>query len=110
MKYIITESQIDKIIFRYLDNQDFIQVENNDKIYFLNSEGDEYSQIKYDMDTDWCIIDITLVKEVSNFFSIESPESKNIIVKWVENTLQTRIGNKMSAMHPRPLILRIPSN
>ena len=48
MKYLITESQFDKMIFKYLDNQDFIQIEKNDRILFVNSEGDEYAQIRYD--------------------------------------------------------------
>jgi UDP-galactopyranose mutase len=26
MKYLITESKLEKVIFRYLDNQDFIQI------------------------------------------------------------------------------------
>jgi hypothetical protein len=47
MKYLITESQIDKVIFKYLDNQDFIQIEKGDGVYFVNSEGDEYAQIRY---------------------------------------------------------------
>jgi hypothetical protein len=48
MKYLITESQIDKVIFKYLDNQDFIQIETDDNIYFTNSEGDEHAQVRYD--------------------------------------------------------------
>jgi hypothetical protein len=48
MKYLITESQLDNIIFKYLDNQDFIQIDMNDSIYFVNSEDDKYAQIRYD--------------------------------------------------------------
>jgi len=47
MKYLITESQLDKVIFRYLNNQNFIQIERNNIIYFVNSEGDKYGQIRY---------------------------------------------------------------
>ena len=43
MKYLITESQFDKVIFKYLDNQDFIQIEKDDRIYFVNS----YKWINY---------------------------------------------------------------
>ena len=42
MKYLIKESQFDKIIFKYLDNQDFIQIDTKDGVYFVNSEGDEF--------------------------------------------------------------------
>ena len=47
MKYLITESQLDNIIFKYLDNQDFIQIEKRGGIYFVNSEGDESAQIRF---------------------------------------------------------------
>ncbi len=44
MKYKITDKQLDDVIFLYLDNQDFIQIERGDNIHFTNSEGDEYAQ------------------------------------------------------------------
>jgi len=40
MKYLITESQFDNVVFKYLDNQDFIQINSGDNIFFVNSEGD----------------------------------------------------------------------
>ena len=54
MKYLITESQFNNIIFQYLDNQDFIKIEKKYGIYFVNSEGDEYSQIRYYKDNGLC--------------------------------------------------------
>jgi hypothetical protein len=92
MKYLITESQFDKAIFKYLDNQDFIQIEKDDSIYFLNSEGDKYGQIRYDKDG-WCGIYYNLIKEISSFFSIEKSDSKQVIGRWVENTLQMKVTN-----------------
>ncbi len=62
MKYIITESQRDKAVFKYLDNQDFIQIEKKDKIYFVNSEGDEYAQIRYNKDDGECLIYYKLIE------------------------------------------------
>ena len=93
MKYLITESQINKVIFKYLDNQDFVQFERNDSIYFVNSEGDRYPQIRYDKDDNWCIIYYGLVKEISTFFSIQSSDSESLIGRWVENTLQMKVKN-----------------
>jgi hypothetical protein len=90
MKFIITESQFDNIIFQYLDNQDFIQIDMNDSIYFVNSEGDEYAQIRYDKKNGWCVIYYELVDEISSFFSMEYSDSKQVIGKWVENTLQMK--------------------
>jgi hypothetical protein len=91
MKYLITESQIDRVIFRYLDNQDFIQIKRRDSIYFVNSEGDEYSQIRYDKSDGWCGIKKDLMDEISSFFSLEQTDSKKVIGRWVENTLQMRV-------------------
>ena len=92
MKYLITESQFDKVIFKYLDNQDFIQVEDKDTIYFVNSEGDEYgdSLIQYYRSGD-CVINFKLINEIQEFFSIEFDNSKYVIARWVENTLDRRV-------------------
>jgi hypothetical protein len=91
MKYLITESQIDRVIFRYLNNQDFIQIEKGDNIYFVNSEGDKYAQIRYDKEYGWWYIHYKLVDEISSFFSLEQNDSKEVIGRWVENTIQMRV-------------------
>ena len=93
MKYLITESQIDNIIFMYLDSQDFIQIERGNIIFFVNSEGDEYAQIKFDKDDGWCGIYYNLIVEISDFFSIQESDSKKVIGRWVENTLQMKVTN-----------------
>jgi capsid portal protein len=92
MKYLITESQLDRIIFKYLDNQDFIQIKNGKTIYFVNSEGDEYgdSLIQYYRSGD-CVISFELINEIQEFFSIEFDNSKYVIARWVENTLDKRV-------------------
>jgi hypothetical protein len=99
MKYLITESQLDKVIFRYLDNQDFIRIERDDKIYFANSEGDEYAQIRYDKDDGWCGIHYKLIYEISSFFSLEESDSEQVIGRWVENTLQMRVTDTSDKLY-----------
>jgi len=79
MKYLITESQLDRVIFRYLNNQDFVQIENNN-IYFVNSEGDAIAQIKYDKNDGWCYINYKLIEEISSFFSLGNQILKNLLV------------------------------
>ena len=91
MKYLITESQFDKVIFKYLDSQDFIKIENSDYIFFINSEGDEYAQIKYDKYDSWCYIHYKLIDEISTFFSFDYNNSKELIGNWVENTLEMEV-------------------
>jgi hypothetical protein len=91
MKYKITDKQLESIIFLYLDNQDFIQIKIGDNIYFVNSEGDEYAQIRYDKDDGWCGIYDELIYEISRFFSLDNFDSEEIIGKWVENTLNMSV-------------------
>ena len=91
MKYKITDSQLESVIFLYLDNQDFIQIEKGNTIYFVNSEGDEYSQIRYDKSDGWCYVYWTLIEEISSFFSLEQTNAEQVIGRWVENTIQMRV-------------------
>ena len=110
MKYLITESQFDKVIFKYLDNQDFIQVEDKDDIYFVNSQGDKYCQIRYDMSDNWSFINYELVDEISSFFSLSDSDSEKIIVRWVGDTLQVEFSytKLMSLTNSQSLTLRLP--
>ena len=110
MKYLITESQREKVIFRYLDNQDFIPIEKGDKIYFANSEGDEYAQIRYDKSDGWCYISWKLVDEISSFFSLDESDSEQVIGRWVENTLQMRVTQTFLIQIQNHLQLIIPYN
>jgi hypothetical protein len=110
MKYKITDKQLDDVIFLYLDNQDFIQIERENSIYFVNSEGDEYAQIRYDKDDGWCGIYYKLIDEISSFFSLEQTDSKKVIGRWVENTLQIRVIHTNLFPVPFSGSLRIPSN
>ncbi len=109
MKYLITESQFDNIVFKYLDNQDFIQIKKGDRIYFANSEGDEYAQIRFDKDDGWCGIYYNLVEEISAFFSMQKSDSKQVIARWVENTLQMKVTNTRGVAAFGKNALRIPS-
>ena len=145
MKYIITESNLDKIvgkllsskkklmpadaaskiiriylesnpdvsieslIFERINNKNFIQIERKDRIYFVNSEGDEYAQIRYDTDDGWCFIYDELVDEISAFFSLEKSDSIDGIGRWVENTLQMRVNNTILTTFEPFTWLRIPS-
>ena len=93
MKFIITESKMEQVVFNYLDNQDFIKVENKDIVYFLNSTDDKSTKIRYNKNYGWCNVNYILVKEISSFFSLDNPDSKNLIGKWVEYTLQMRVTN-----------------
>ena len=109
MKYLITESQIDKAIFKYLDNQDFIVTGDDTSLFFINSESDELAQIRYDEDSGVCFINIDLNKEISSFFSLGRDNSQKVISKWVENTLQMEVTETTDAYRNIDEWLRIPS-
>ena len=102
MKYLITESQLDKVIFRYLDIQDFVLYDNkrkfNNYIYFLNNINDDMAQIsvyvtnafgevKY-----WVFVNNDLIKMLSGFFSIDKNECLEIIKRWVSSVLNMEVG------------------
>jgi hypothetical protein len=94
MKYLIKESQFDKIIFKYLDNQDFIikRMNSDNVTYFVNSENDKYSDslIQYYRSGE-CVMSFELIDEIKEFFSMEFNSSKYVIARWVENTLDRRV-------------------
>ena len=99
MKYLIKESQIDNVIFKYLDNQDFIKIKiGGDSIYFINSEGDKYAQIRYTKSNGWCYTYWKLVEEISSFFSLEQTDSEQVIGRWVENTLKMNVTDTSGAI------------
>jgi hypothetical protein len=91
MKYLITESQLDRAVFIYLNNQDFIQIKRGDNIFFVNSKDDEYIQIRYDKSNGRCAVYYKLIGEISSFFSLQESASEQVIGRWVENTLQMRV-------------------
>ena len=93
MKFLITENKLEQIVFKYLDNQDFIKIERIDNVYFLNHERDGFAQIRYDKDDGTCYINYDLNKEISSFFSLENFKARILIGQWVENTLQMKVSN-----------------
>jgi len=92
MKYLITESQIDNLIFIHLDSQDLIQTEKDDKIYFKKSDGDSLSLIVYDKESESCKVSYRVINQISDFFSMDKSDSKEIIRRWVEKTLQMNVN------------------
>ena len=110
MKYVITESQLDKVIFRYLDVQDLNIIKIGASTYFSYPD-DNFAQIKYggnQANNELCFIFIGLIEEVSSFFSLERYQSTRIIGQWVKKKLNLdgQMSNKM--MHAE-WSLKIPS-
>ena len=91
MKFLITESKLENIIFKYLDNQDFVKIDKGENIYFVSSEGDKFAMIRFNKKNGWCYINYNLIQEISSFFSMKESDSEQVIGKWVESTLQMKV-------------------
>ena len=91
MKFIIAESKLENIIFKYLDNQDFVKIDKGENIYFVNSEGDKFAKIRFNKKNGWCYINYNLIQEISSFFSMKESDSEQVIGIWVESTLQMKV-------------------
>jgi len=110
MKYIITESQRDKIVFRYLDSQDFEISKIGASTYFKHPNDDDFAQIKYSghRNEDLYFIYRDLVEEVSSFFSLSTYHSARTIGEWVKNKLNLD-GEMLYKIMNSEWSLRIPS-
>ena len=111
MKYIITESQRDKIVFIYLDNQDFKIFKIGASTYFKHPDDDEFVQIKYGgnhANNELCFIYIGLIEEVSSFFSLNSYQSTRVVGQWVKKNLnlEGQMSNKIMQLKSS---LKIPT-
>jgi len=95
MKLIITESQkdriIQKLIFKYLDKQNYNQIEIEDDIYFVKNVGDKYADIRFDKSDGWCYFSTDLISFFSRMMGIEHSDIQDVIGRWVEHTLQMEV-------------------
>jgi len=95
MKLIITESQknkiIEKVIFKYLDNRNYNQLDIKNRIYFVKNIGDQYADIRFDKSDGWCYINYDLTPFFSRMMSVERSDIKEVIGRWVEHTLQMKV-------------------
>jgi len=111
MKYLITESQLDKTVFMYLDNQDFKIFKIGASTYFKHPNDDEFAQIKYGgnhSNNELCFIYIGLIEEVSYFFSLNNYQSTRVVGQWVKKklNLEGQMSNKIMRLKSS---LKIPT-
>ena len=105
MKFIITESKIEKIIFRFLDMKDYNIVKKKyspilgqkktktivGTYYHFVLPGNNYSDIRYSSWDGRLFITTELIEEVMNMFSIEDDDTLIYISEWVEKQLEREI-------------------
>jgi hypothetical protein len=99
---------IEKAVFLYLNKRNYKQLEINDYIYFAENEGDEFAVIRYDKDDGWCYISYELTLFLSRLTSTETPVIRDIIGRWVEDTLQMKVSNTYSTNKYHIIWLKIP--
>ena len=103
------DKDLERVLFSYLDSQDFIQIDKSDNIYFVNSEGDNLAQIRYLKESGMCVIYIKFIVEIHKFFSLEHDDSKEVIGRWVENTIQMEVKKVFALGGPFKKDFRIPN-
>ncbi len=86
-------NKLEKIIFKFLDEKNFIVKETPDNYYFLENKDDEYSQIRIGKNNTVCYIYIDLIDEVESFFSISYWDSKDVITQYVESRLNIVVSD-----------------
>ena len=107
MKFILTESKLEQIVFKYLDKQDFIKIEKRNYIYFVNSKDDEYAQISINKNFGFCYVSPELTVNIEAIFSMKRRDSLNIIGKWVERALQVEIEDILTSSTSTPSSLSV---
>jgi len=95
MKYIITESKLENIIFKYLDSKDLYLLSTvNSHHFFYSRKSIDYGQypiISYDNKNKDCFVSSTFAEDVCSLFSIDPEYSLKVISEWVGNKLDVEI-------------------
>ena len=81
----------DKIIEKYLTNQNYNQLDIGDDIYFVKNIGDQRAVIRFDKSYSWCLVHHDLVSFFSRMMGVERSYSEEVIGRWVEHTLQMEV-------------------
>jgi len=96
MKYLITESQLGNIIYKYLDNLDLYMVEYDGNYQFWSSEESWLTSFSTLISThrsnNDCFISSDLVSEISTFFSLDMSTVLLLIGGWVSTKVGFDVG------------------
>ena len=90
MKYLITESQFDKVIFKFLDNQNFYVTRFGDDYNFWDRSDIENRNFdaKIIISThkkEFCFVNRHFYHTLSSLFSLDRGDTLNFIGDWTEN-------------------------
>ena len=95
MKYLITESQLEKTIFKFIDMKDPYIFKTSHSYFFFTSresmkDGESYI-MKYDIEDEDCFISSDFARDVATMFSLHPDNTLSIISDWIENKLGVSI-------------------
>lgn len=95
MKYKISEEQLDKIAFPFLDKE-LKGIEKYKAKYFhgivFKTPDKEFSLLGYEKDGILWIY-YKFVDKISSFFSLEKLDAQELIGRWAEDRLQIKVNN-----------------
>ena len=94
MKYIITEQQINDIIFKFLDAK-LDRIERRKGEYFnviFAFPDEQYGTLGWKKSGDLFVFFI-LSDEISDYFGLEKDDSLRVIGKWVEDRYNLKVIN-----------------
>lgn len=100
MKYIIKESKLNDIIFKYLDMK-YGALEQKKGRYsdiVFTFPGEEYGVLGWDKSGDLYVC-YELRYEISNLFGLENVNSLRVIGKWVEGKYNLKVTNTYSQLN-----------
>lgn len=93
MKYIISESKLDNIVFKYLD-MNLKGLEKRKPMYYKGivfaHPNEEYGILGYENDGDLYIY-YKLIDEISSGFGLNGSDSKSIITRWVSDRYKLNV-------------------
>ena len=92
MKFEINNSKLEQVIFKYLDNKNFVFKETAENYYLLDNENDIYCQVRLRKTDMVCFIEYKLIRQVERFFCTDYHIVENIIGEYVENTMNTKLS------------------
>ena len=95
MKLIITESQLEETIFKFIDMKDPYVFKTSHSYFFFTSlesmKDGESPIIKYDIEDEDCFISSDFARGVATIFSLYPDNALSVISDWVENKLGVTI-------------------
>lgn len=103
-------NKIKGVIFKYLENKNFVFKETAENYYFLSNENDIHCQVKLRKRDMVCVIEYKLIRQIERFFCIDYHIVENIIGKYIENTVNIKVSNTVSSVYANTIPVETHNN